>query len=352
MRQTADPGGEPRVLGWDAAGVVVAVGTDGELFSVGDEVYYAGALDRPGANSRYHAVDERLVARKPRNLSFTEAAALPLTTLTAWEGLFERLGLRIGALEQTGALLLTAARRRRLHDRTAGARPDQPDRDRNGIPPRDLGVRPADGLPAHRRPSQAACPATRQGGTRRCRLHLLHRRHRPQSGRLRRRINPFGHIVATDDFDSLPIGALKPKSISFHWEFMYTRSMFQTADQAMQHHILTQVARLADAGILSTTARAISARSTPPPCARRTVSRNRAPASARPHSPGSRSDGLFRMGGRPDDGPPPAPEQPQAFEARQLASGTSESDQRGQLGFTGALLPLRRRPPSSASSVS
>ncbi|MFC9080362.1 zinc-binding alcohol dehydrogenase family protein [Streptomyces sp. NPDC057062] len=255
MRQTADPGGEPRVLGWDAAGVVVAVGTDGELFSVGDEVYYAGALDRPGANSRYHAVDERLVARKPGTLSFTEAAALPLTALTAWEGLFERLGLRIGALEQTGALLLTAA---------AG-----------GVG--SMTAQLARALTSLTVIGTASRPETSEFARRMGSQHIVDH-HKPLAPQLAKVapsgvdyvfstagtdsnlaayadvLNPFGHIVATDDFDSLPIGALKPKSISFHWEFMYTRSMFQTADQAMQHHILTQVARLADVGILSTTA--------------------------------------------------------------------------------------------------
>ena len=113
IRRSADPGGTPRVLGWDAAGTVVAVGVDVELFEVGDEVYYAGALDRPGANSQYHAVDERLAARKPTSLSFTQAAALPLTALTAWEGLFERLALT-GSIQETD---------RHEPDRSAPGRP-------------------------------------------------------------------------------------------------------------------------------------------------------------------------------------------------------------------------------------
>ncbi|MFC4906670.1 alcohol dehydrogenase catalytic domain-containing protein [Actinomadura gamaensis] len=109
VRQNTDPHGEPKVLGWDAAGTVVATGDRVALFEVGDEVYYAGAIDRPGADSRFHAVDERVVARKPATLSFAEAAALPLTSLTAWEGLFEQLGLRHAPFDQTGALLVTAA---------------------------------------------------------------------------------------------------------------------------------------------------------------------------------------------------------------------------------------------------
>ncbi|MGW1606809.1 zinc-binding alcohol dehydrogenase family protein, partial [Streptomyces eurythermus] len=109
IRQNDDPGGGIKVLGWDAAGTVVAVGAEVEQFGVGDEVYYAGALDRAGADSEYHTVDERIVALKPTTLSFTEAAALPLTSLTAWEGLFEHLGLENGGLNQDGALLITAA---------------------------------------------------------------------------------------------------------------------------------------------------------------------------------------------------------------------------------------------------
>lgn len=94
VRRNSDPGGRPKVLGWDAAGTVVAVGDQVELFAVGDEVYYAGAIDRPGTNAQYHVVEESIVGPKPAALSFTDAAALPLTSLTAWEGLFERLGLR------------------------------------------------------------------------------------------------------------------------------------------------------------------------------------------------------------------------------------------------------------------
>jgi zinc-binding alcohol dehydrogenase family protein len=255
IRQNVDPGDEAKVLGWDAAGTVVAVGDEVELFLVGDEVYYAGALDRPGANSRFHAVDERLVARKPVILSYAEAAALPLTSLTAWEGLFERLGLRIGALEQTGALLITAAAggvgsitaqlARALTSLTVigtASRPESADfASRMGV----------QHVIDHREPlaQQLADVAPNGVG------HVFSTTATDRNlTAYAEALTPFGHIVAIDDFDSLPIGVLKAKSISFHWEFMYTRSMFHTADQAMQHHILTQVARLTDAGVLTTTA--------------------------------------------------------------------------------------------------
>nr|WSY49982.1 zinc-binding alcohol dehydrogenase family protein [Streptomyces sp. NBC_00886] len=255
VRQNVDPGGEVKVLGWDAAGTVVAVGDEVELFSVGDEVYYAGAIDRPGANSQYHVVDERLVGRKPATLSFAEAAALPLTSLTAWEGLFERLGLRTGALEQNGALLITATAggvgsitaqlARALTSLTVigtASRPESVDFARR------MG---AHHVIDHRKPLTPQLAEVAPHGidfvfSTTATDHNL--------SAYAEALTPFGHIVAIDDFDSLPIGVLKAKSISFHSEFMYTRSMFRTADQSTQHHILTQVARLIDAGALTTTA--------------------------------------------------------------------------------------------------
>ncbi|MFJ9953229.1 zinc-binding alcohol dehydrogenase family protein [Kitasatospora sp. NPDC091207] len=255
IRQNADPAGEPRVLGWDAAGTVVAVGTEVELFAVGDEVYYAGALDRPGVDSRFHAVDERLAARKPATLSFTEAAALPLTALTAWEGLFERLGLRTGALERTGTLLVTAAAggvgsmvaqmARALTSLTVIGTASRPE---SAEFARRMGARH---IVDHTKPLGPQLAEVAPGG-----LDYVFSTARTDRNleAYAEALNPFGRIVAIDDFDSLPIGVLKAKSISFHWEFMFTRSMFRTTDQAVQHHILTQVARLVDAGILTTTA--------------------------------------------------------------------------------------------------
>ncbi|WP_260327819.1 zinc-binding alcohol dehydrogenase family protein [Streptomyces sp. Ag109_O5-1] len=221
----------------------------------GDEVYYAGAIDRPGANSRYHAVDERIVGRKPATLSFTEAAALPLTALAAWEGLFERLGLRTGALEQTGALLITAAAggvgsiaaqlARALTSLTVigtASRPESADFARR------MGVQH---VVDHHKPLAPQLAEVAPNG-----IDFVFSTTGTDHNlaAYAEALNPFGHIVAIDDFEALPLGVLKPKSISFHWEFMYTRSMFRTADQQMQHHILTQVARLVDAGVLTTTA--------------------------------------------------------------------------------------------------
>ncbi|MGW3040971.1 zinc-binding alcohol dehydrogenase family protein [Kitasatospora sp. NPDC001159] len=255
VRQNADPGGEPRVLGWDAAGTVVAVGAQVELFEVGDEVYYAGALERPGANSRYHAVDERLVGRKPSSLSFTEAAALPLTSLTAWEGLFERLGLRTGDPAQAGTLLVTAAAG------GVGSVVTQLARALTGLTVIGTASRPESAAYARRMGAHHVIDHSAPLGPQLAEVAPNGLDHVFSTAATDRNLaayaealNPFGAVVAVDDFDSLPIGALKTKSISFHWEFMYTRSMYRTADRAAQHRILTRVAHLVDAGVLATTA--------------------------------------------------------------------------------------------------
>ncbi|GLY76212.1 zinc-binding alcohol dehydrogenase family protein [Actinoallomurus iriomotensis] len=255
VRQNNDPGGEPKVLGWDAAGTVVAVGDQVELFTVGEEVYYAGAIDRPGADSRYHLVDERIVARKPATLSFTEAAALPLTSLTAWEGLFERLGLRLGALDQTGTLLVTAAAG------GVGAMVTQLVRTLTGLTVIGTASRPetvdfarrmgAHHVVDHHKPLKEQLAGPAPYGLDHVFSTTGTERNLTAYADL---LKPFGHIVAIDDYESLPIGVLKAKSISFHWEFMYTRSLFQTPDMAAQHRILTQIARLVDRGLLVTTA--------------------------------------------------------------------------------------------------
>ncbi|WP_331773425.1 zinc-binding alcohol dehydrogenase family protein (plasmid) [Embleya sp. NBC_00888] len=255
VRQKGSPGGEPRVLGWDAAGTVVAVGDEVTLFAVGDEVYYAGAIDRPGANARFHLVDESIVGRKPTTLSFTEAAALPLTSLTAWEGLFERLGLHEGAPEQTGTLLVTAAAG------GVGAMVTQLARALTGLTVIGTASRPetvayarrmgAAHVVDHHRPLPEQVAEVAPGGV----SHIFSTVGTDQNlAAYADMLEPFGRIVAIDDFGPVEIGLLKSKSISFHWELMFTRSLHRTPDRATQHLILNQVAELVDTGILSTTA--------------------------------------------------------------------------------------------------
>ena len=251
IRESADPGGEPRVLGWDAAGTVVAVGEQAELFAVGDEVFYAGAVDRPGTNARFHAVDERLVGRKPASLSFTEAAALPLTSLTAWEGLFDHLKLT----DTTGTLLVTAAAG------GVGSMVVQLARALTCLKVIGTASRPetaefarrmgAHQIVDHRRPLGPQLAEVAPGGVNYVFSTTSTARNLPAYAEA---LIPFGAIVAIDDPDTLPLGVLKPKSISFHWEFMFTRSMFATPDQQEQHRILTRIARLADEDAIVSTA--------------------------------------------------------------------------------------------------
>ncbi|WP_053847196.1 zinc-binding alcohol dehydrogenase family protein [Streptomyces sp. NRRL B-24085] len=255
IRQSSDPGGEPKVLGWDAAGTVVAVGEGVESFQVGDEVFYAGAVDRPGANSLFHVVDERIVGHKPTSLSFAEAAALPLTSLTAWEGLFEHLGLHSDALKQTGTLLVTAAAG------GVGAMVSQLARALTSLTVIGTASRPETAEFArlfgaahtvdHREPLVPQVREVAPDGVDFVFSTAATDRNLAAYADL---VKPFGHIVAIDDFDQLEIGLLKSKSIAFHWELMFTRSLHQTADLAEQGRILDQVARLVDAGILNTTA--------------------------------------------------------------------------------------------------
>ncbi|MEU5312497.1 zinc-binding alcohol dehydrogenase family protein [Streptomyces sp. NPDC021562] len=255
VRQSNDPGGEPKVLGWDAAGTVVAVGDEVTSFTVGDEVFYAGVIDRPGANSRFHAVDERLVGRKPAALSFAEAAALPLTSLTAWEGLFEHLGLHDGALRQTGTLLVTAAAggvgamvsqlARALTSLTVVGTASRPETTEFA---RRMG---ASHIVDHHKPLAPQVAEVAPGGV----DFVFSTAGTEQNlAAYAEILRPFGRVVAIDDFGPAEIGLLKSKSLSFHWEFMFTRSLHRTADQAEQGRILNQISRLADAGILTTTA--------------------------------------------------------------------------------------------------
>ncbi|MET7572198.1 zinc-binding alcohol dehydrogenase family protein [Streptomyces sp. NPDC005492] len=255
IRQSNDPGGEPKVLGWDAAGTVVAVGELVELFEVGDEVFYAGALDRPGTNARFHTVDERIVGHKPRTLSFAEAAALPLTSLTAWEGLFERLGLSEDAPEETGTLLVTAAAG------GVGAMVAQLARALTGLTVIGTASRPETAAFArsmgvthvvdHHHPLPAQVTEVAPDGV----DHIFSTAGTDRNlAAYADLLKPFGKLLAIDDFGSVEIGLLKAKSISFHWELMFTRSLFRTPDQVAQHHILDRIARLVDAGTLRTTA--------------------------------------------------------------------------------------------------
>jgi zinc-binding alcohol dehydrogenase family protein len=250
--QIANP---PRVLGWDAAGVVEAVGEAVTLFKPGDQVYYAGDVTRPGCNAEYQTVREEIVGRMPGSLSFAQAAALPLTTITAWEAFFDRLRISAEGKDAGKTLLIVGGAGGvgsigiQLASRIAGmrviataSRPESADWCKS------LG---AEAVVDHRGDLVAQVRA----------LGIKHLdyiacfndtdQHFPAMAEL---IRPQGTIATiVENARPLPVELLKAKSGAFAWEFMFTRAMFSTPDMIEQHRLLTRVAELVDAGTLRTT---------------------------------------------------------------------------------------------------
>lgn len=243
----------PRVLGWDAAGIVDAVGPDVTLFKPGDEVYYAGDITRAGSNSEYQLVDERIVGVKPKTLGFAEAAALPLTTLTAYEAFFDRLGidrdggnsgesiLIIGAGGGVGSIGIQLARAAGLKIIATASRPE------TSAWVTELG---ADHVVNHREDMVAQVRAI--GFETVDHIAIFNdMRHWDTAVEL---IRPQGGIVTIDDTNlPMPMDRMKMKAASLHWEFMFARAMFQTPDMIEQHKLLTYVAGEIDAGRIRTT---------------------------------------------------------------------------------------------------
>ncbi|CAG9174828.1 zinc-binding alcohol dehydrogenase family protein [Cupriavidus pinatubonensis] len=245
----------PRVLGWDAAGTVVAVGPDVSLFKVGDPVYYAGSITRPGANAEYHLVDERIAGHKPASLDFAHAAALPLTAITAWEALFDRLGvspkgddagksvLIIGGAGGVGSIGIQLAKT--LAGLTVIATAARPE---SQAWCRRLG---ADHTVDHRSDMAAQLKALGFAQVDYILCFNDTDGHFPAMADL---IAPQGKICTiVENAAPLPVERLKSKSAAFVWEFMFTRAMFGTPDMIAQHRLLNEVARLVDAGRLQTT---------------------------------------------------------------------------------------------------
>lgn len=244
----------PRVLGWDAVGTVHAVGADVTLFKPGDEVFYAGAIDRPGSNSEYHLVDERIVGHKPRSLGVAEAAALPLTAITAWELLFERLGvpegggagqslLVVGAAGGVGSVLVQLARK--LTQLTVIGTASRAD---TAHWVKSLGAHHVinHGRPLAAELESAGLPKVSMAAS------LTHTdQHYLQ---IVAALQPQGRLALIDDPATLDAMPLKSKSISLHWELMFTRSLYQTPDMQRQHELLERVGALVDAGTLRSTA--------------------------------------------------------------------------------------------------
>jgi zinc-binding alcohol dehydrogenase family protein len=255
VRRNVKPdAGQWKVLGWDAAGTVVAIGPDATQFKPGDAVYYAGDLTRPGSNAEFHLVDERIAALKPATLSAPEAAALPLTAITAWETLFDRLDVRrgvpgaapailiIGGAGGVGSIAIQLARR--LTPLTVIATASRPETRAWALA---LG---AHHVIDHHQPLAAQVAALGLGAP----AFVFSTTNSDQHiGAVVELIAPQGRYALIDDPATLDIKPFKRKSVSLHWEFMYTRSMFATPDIAAQGALLAEVARLVDAGAVQTT---------------------------------------------------------------------------------------------------
>ncbi len=253
---TAPAPGQSKVLGWDAVGVVEAVGAAVTQFKTGDRVYYAGSITRPGANSELHLVDERIAAKAPSALTDAQAAALPLTTITAYELLFDRLRvakgggagqtlLVIGGAGGVGSILIQLARQ--LTQLKVIATASRPETRQWCL---DLG---AHAVIDHSKPLAAELKAADFGQV----DWVASLTQTPQHyAQIIESLKPQGALAVIDDMQGLDLMLLKGKSIALHWEMMFTRAMFETPDMGEQGKLLAEVAALVDAGRIRTTVNA------------------------------------------------------------------------------------------------
>ena len=254
VRSRAEPeNGQAKILGWDSAGVVKAVGSDVSMFKVGDEVWYAGSIARQGSNAEYQFVDERIVSLKPESLSFAEAAAMPLTSITAWEILFDRLQvdsktcgeiLIIGAAGGVGSILIQLAKK--LTDLKIIATASRPS-SKDWV--KQLG---ADIVIDHSKNLQEQLVAE---GIKDVKFVASLTHTGDHFEQISEVIAPQGKLCLIDDpVEPLNLALVKWKSVSVHWEFMFTRSLYETDDILKQHELLKQVASMIDSGELRSTA--------------------------------------------------------------------------------------------------
>lgn len=249
LRASSPPPGGLRILGFDAAGVVEAVGGEVSRFAPGDEVFYAGSISRSGSDAELQLVDERVTGRKPASLDFAHAAALPLTSITAWESLFDHLALGpdttgtlvvVGAAGGVGSMVTQLARTRtRLTVIGTASRPD------SQAWATEMGAHHV--VDHHDRLAEQVLALAPDG------VEYVFSTHSPPNiEAYAQMLRPFGHVVAIDD-EPGDIAPLKAKSIAWHWESMFTRPTLLPEDDA-QHRVLQQVADLVDAGTLRSTA--------------------------------------------------------------------------------------------------
>src|SRR6201994_779642 len=253
-KRAAPPAGEFKILGFDAAGVVDAVGPEVSLFKAGDQVFYAGSILRQGTNSQFHLVDERIVGNKPKSLSFAQAAALPLTSITAWELLFDRLGavpgksvdprtlLITGGAGGVGSILIQLARR--LTGLSVVATATRPESQTWCLDRGPLGVIDH-GKPMKEQIEKLKLPPVELVAS----LTFTDQHYKS----IAEFMAPQGRFGLIDDPPEFNVSAFKGKAISVHWESMFTRSSFQTPDMIAQHRLLNDVADLIDKGVLRTT---------------------------------------------------------------------------------------------------
>lgn len=253
-RGVAPEGSEWKVLGFDASGIVESVGPEVQNFKAGDAVFYAGSIARPGTNSEFHLVDERIVGRKPTNLSDAEAAALPLTAITAWEMLFDRLDVKRPTAEGAGTILviggaggvgsITIQLLKALTDLTIIATASRPET-QDWV--RECG---AHHVIDHRQPLAPQVAALGLGAPGFVFSTTQTQQHIDDIVEL---IAPQGRFGLIDDPDELNIKLLKRKAISLHWEFMFTRPVFETPDIEEQGKLLNEVAALVETGRVRST---------------------------------------------------------------------------------------------------
>ncbi len=255
VRSGAQPTETPKIIGYDAAGVVAAVGPDVKFFKPGDEVFYAGDITRAGTNSQLHLVDERIVGRKPRNLDFAAAAAMPLTTLTAWEALYDRFGLTnenargrsiliIGGAGGVGSVAVQLARRLGLNTTATASRPD------SIAWVKELG---ADHVVDHRKP---LAPQLLEAKVGEVDFVLCLTDYAPYFDQFAGLLKPQGKLcLIVSNSSQVNLNALMQKSITVCWELMFTRPMFQTADMHRQGEILNDASALFESGALKGTLR-------------------------------------------------------------------------------------------------